>query len=83
MGTLNIVLGARNGRVSCCSTSAALATDSADGASEAIEPTAPVIDCRGDRDPAGALVLRFGPSVHGTRISRSSGSGVIDRIVRR
>src|SRR6185437_8697361 len=79
MGTLNIVLGARNGRVSCCSTSAALATDSVDGASEATEPTASVIDCRVDRDSPLFLVLCFGPSVHGTRTSRSSGSGVIDR----
>ena len=69
MGTLNIVLGARNGRVSCCSNSAALATESVDGASEATDPTASVIDCRADRDCPESLLLRFGPSVHGTRIS--------------
>ena len=61
IGTLNIVLGARNGSVSCCSTSAALATDSADGASEATDPTAPVIDCKADRDWPESLLLRFGP----------------------
>ena len=83
IGTLNIVFGARNGSVSCCSKSAALATESPEGASEAIDPTAPVIDCSADRDSSESLLLRFGPSVHGTRISRSSGSGVIDRIIRR
>ena len=81
IGTLNIVLGARNGRVSCCSSSAARATDSADGANEATAPTAPVIDCRVDRDASARLSLCFGPSVHGTRTSRSSGSVDIDRIV--
>src|SRR2546423_14491711 len=83
IGTLNTVLGARNGRVNCCSSRAALATDSVEGASETTDPTAPVIVCRADRDPAESLLLRFGLSVHGTRISRSSGSGDIDRNVRR
>src|SRR4029453_10247456 len=74
--TLNIVLGARNGRVNCCSTSAALATASVDGASDATDPTAPVIVCRADLDSAESLFLRLAPSVHGTRTSRSSGSDV-------
>src|SRR5690242_8721653 len=71
IGTLNMVLGARNGNVNCCSNSAALATESVDGASEATDPTTPVIDCRADRDSPESLLLRFGPSVHGTRVSRS------------
>src|SRR5262245_36833844 len=83
IGTLNIVLGARNGRVNCWSKSAALATESVDGASEATDPTAPVIVCRADPDGPESALLRFGPIVHGTRISRSSGSGDIDRIMRR
>ena len=62
---------------------AALATDSADGASEAMDPTAPVTRSSADGDSPDPLLLRFGPSVHGTRISRSSGSGVIERMVRR
>ncbi len=83
IGTLNIVLGARNGSVSCCSISAALATESVDGARAASEPTVPVIDCSADRDWPSSLFFCFGPNVHGTRISRSSGSVVIDRMVRR
>src|SRR5881275_2971816 len=63
IGTLNTVLGARNGKVNCCSSSAARATDSADGASEARDPTAPVIDCRADPACVESLLLRFGHSV--------------------
>src|SRR6476661_1606895 len=74
IGTLNIVFGARNGRVNCCSNSAALATERVEGASEATDPTAPAIDCRGERDGPPLRLVRFGPSVHGTLISRSSGS---------
>src|ERR1700760_462810 len=70
IGTLNIVFGARNGRVSCCFNSAALATDSVEGANEATEPTAPVTRCSTDGDSPDPLPLRLGPSVHGTRISR-------------
>src|SRR5215212_11662377 len=66
IGTLNIVLGARNGRVSCCSTSAARATDTVEGASEASDPTAPVTVCSADRDsPVPSLLLRFGCRAHG------------------
>ena len=61
IGTLNIVLGARNGSVSCCSSSAALATDSVEGARAATDPTVPVIDCSADRDWPWSLLLALRP----------------------
>src|SRR2546423_14414556 len=63
IGTLNTVLCARNGRVNCCSSSAALATDRVEGASEASDPNAQVTGRRAGRDSATSLLLRFGLSV--------------------
>ena len=68
MFTLNIVFGARNGRVRCCSKSAALATARPDGASPATAPAVSTSDFSGECD-AGCLDRFLGPIVHGARSS--------------
>src|SRR6201995_2071956 len=75
IGTLNMVRGAANGRVSCCSTSAARASDHVEGANAAIDPTVSRNVCNRDLTTELLAFLRRGSD----QIGRNSGSsGSVD-----
>ena len=63
MGTLSMVLGASNGRVSCCSSSAARARVSAEGPSAATDPA--IRASSPSRDERGLALLRVRGAVPG------------------
>jgi hypothetical protein len=71
--TLNIVRGARKGRVSCCSSSAARASFSVDGANANADPAVrPACSIKEGRLPD--VLCSRGARLQGTRSSSSDGS---------
>src|ERR1700742_4811189 len=77
MGTLSMVRGAANGSVSCCSTSAARASDHVEGPNAATDPTVCLKACHRDRADEWLCFLRRGRF----QIACSSGSsGSVDKL---